>query len=46
MELRRLFPGVDNMAQARECVPTIVDWQPLPVRPPRTRFRRSARDLP
>ena len=32
VELRRLFPGVDNIALARECVRTIAEWQPLPVR--------------
>ena len=29
-ELRRLFPGVANIALARECVRTIAEWQPLP----------------
>jgi hypothetical protein len=29
VELRRLFPGVDNIALARECVRTIAGWQPL-----------------
>jgi hypothetical protein len=46
VELRRLFPGVDNLALARECVRTIAGWAPLPVRPSRTRCMRSARDLP
>jgi hypothetical protein len=32
VELRRLFPGVANIALARECVRTIAEWQPLPVR--------------
>jgi hypothetical protein len=27
VELRRLFPGVGNIACARECVRTIADWQ-------------------
>lgn len=36
VELRRLFPGVDNIALARECVRTIAEWQPPPVRQPRT----------
>src|SRR5690348_10026614 len=31
VELRRLFPGVINIALARECVRTIADWPPLPV---------------
>jgi hypothetical protein len=30
VELRRLFPGVGNIAWARECVRTIAGWQPLP----------------
>jgi hypothetical protein len=42
VELRRLFPGVTDNAQARECVRTIAGWQPLrPVKrmpkPPRLR---------
>ena len=32
VELRRLFPGVDNITLARECVRTIAGWQPLPKR--------------
>ena len=31
VELRRLFPGLGNIAWARECVRTIAGWQPLPV---------------
>jgi len=31
VEWRRLFPGVINIALARECVRTIADWPPLPV---------------
>jgi hypothetical protein len=31
--LRRLFPGVTDMAEARECARTIAGWKPLPVRP-------------
>jgi hypothetical protein len=30
VELRRLFPGVTDMAEARECARTIAGWQPLP----------------
>jgi hypothetical protein len=37
VELRRLFPGVGNIAWARECVRTIAGWQPLPVRQSRKR---------
>jgi hypothetical protein len=29
VELRRLFPGVTDNAQARECARTIAAWQPL-----------------
>jgi hypothetical protein len=32
IELRRLFPGVTDNAQARECARTIAGWQPLPLR--------------
>jgi hypothetical protein len=31
VELRRLFPGVTDNAQARECARTIAGWEPLPV---------------
>ena len=40
-ELRRLFPGVDNVAQARECVRAIAGWEPLPVRQPRAGLLRQ-----
>jgi len=33
VELRRLFPGVTDNAQARECARTIASWKPLPLRP-------------
>ena len=29
VELRRLFPGVTDNAQARECARTIAGWKPL-----------------
>jgi hypothetical protein len=32
VELRRLFPGVTDNAEARECARTIAAWKPLPVR--------------
>ena len=32
VELRRLFPGVTDNTQARECVRTIASWKPLPLR--------------
>ena len=35
IELRRLFPGVTDNAQARACARTIAGWKPLPVRPVR-----------
>jgi hypothetical protein len=31
VELRRLFPGVTDMAEARECARTIAAWKPLPL---------------
>ncbi len=35
-ELRRLFPGVTDNRQARECVRMIAGWKPLRLpRPPR-----------
>jgi hypothetical protein len=33
VELRRLFPGIMDTAQARECARTIAGWQPLPAKP-------------
>jgi hypothetical protein len=35
VELRRLFPGVTDTAQARECARVIAGWKPLAPRPPR-----------
>jgi len=32
LELRRLFPGVTDNAETRECARTIAAWKPLPVR--------------
>ena len=39
IELRQLFPGITDNAQARECVRTIASWRPLPkrLRPARLR---------
>jgi hypothetical protein len=34
VELRRLFPGVDDMAQAREWARIIAGWKPLPALSP------------
>ena len=30
VELRRLFPGITDTAQARACARTIAGWKPLP----------------
>jgi hypothetical protein len=43
IELRRLFPGITDNAEARECARTIAGWRPLrPVKrmPKPTRLRR------
>jgi hypothetical protein len=42
IELRRLFPGITDNAQARECARTIAGWKPLRTvkrmpKPPRLR---------
>jgi hypothetical protein len=41
VELRRLFPGITDTVQARECARIIAGWKPLPARPVRrvTRLR-------
>jgi hypothetical protein len=40
IEVRRLFPGVGDNAQARECARTIAGWTPRPIPPvPVTRLR-------
>jgi hypothetical protein len=36
VELRRLFPGIDNMAKARECARIIAGWSPALPRPSAT----------
>ncbi|MEA2962204.1 MAG: hypothetical protein QOI46_2302 [Alphaproteobacteria bacterium] len=33
IEVRRLFPGVTDNAQARACARTVVGWKPLPGTP-------------
>jgi hypothetical protein len=33
VELRRLFPGITDPIQARECARTIAGWRPLPTTP-------------
>jgi hypothetical protein len=42
VELRRLFPGITDNTQARECARTIAGWKSLPLRPakPAPRLRR------
>jgi hypothetical protein len=30
VELRRLFPGIQDNEQARACARTIAGWQPMP----------------
>jgi hypothetical protein len=41
VELRRLFPGITDNVQARECARTIAGWKPLPVKPRTRRSRRG-----
>jgi hypothetical protein len=43
VELRRLFPGIDDMAKARECAMMIVGWLPPPAPPPATVTRLKPR---
>jgi hypothetical protein len=31
VELRRLFPGITDMADAKVCARTIAGWKPLPL---------------
>jgi hypothetical protein len=44
VELRRLFPGITDMAEARECARTIAGWKPLPVAPRPVRQMHQRRD--
>jgi hypothetical protein len=44
VELRRLFPGVTDNAEARECARTIAGWKPLPVKPRLVRRSRPRAD--
>jgi hypothetical protein len=39
IELRRMFPGIKDGQQARECVRIIAGWKPLPLRPSPARLR-------
>ena len=43
VELRRLFPGVTDNAEARECARAIAAWKPLPERPRRGRLTGTKR---
>jgi hypothetical protein len=44
VELRQLFPGIVDNAQARLCVRTIAGWRPLPkrLRPMRLRVSKAS----
>jgi hypothetical protein len=46
IELRQLFPGITDNAQARECVRTIASWRPLPKRLLQMRMRTGNRARP
>ena len=41
VELRRLFPGLADNENTRECARTIAGWQPLAL-PPKSRLRRGS----
>jgi hypothetical protein len=41
IELRQLFPGITDNAQARECARTIASWRPLPKAASPARLRAS-----
>ena len=43
VELRRLFPGITDNAQARECVRTIASWAPPPKMQRLSRHRKGQR---
>jgi hypothetical protein len=36
IELRRLFPGITDNVQARECARVIAGWKPWPLKPARS----------
>ena len=44
IELRQMFPGITDNAQARECVRMIASWRPLPkrLRPMRLRVGNAS----
>jgi hypothetical protein len=41
VELRQLFPGITDNAEAQRCARTIAGWKPLPVPLRRVRLRPS-----
>ena len=42
IEVRRLFPGIPDNVQARDCARTIAGWRPVPAAPvPMTRLWRG-----
>jgi hypothetical protein len=41
IEQRQLFPGIADIARARECVRTIAAWKPLQTRPGPLKLRSS-----
>jgi hypothetical protein len=43
VELRRLFPGVTDNAEARECARTIAGWKPLATKPRAVRLPSKGR---
>jgi hypothetical protein len=45
VELRQLFPGIDNMSRARECTKIIVGWQAIVMPPSKVaRLRKGNTD--
>jgi hypothetical protein len=44
VELRRLFPGITDTEQARECARTIAGWRPLSKRLRPARLRADKTD--
>jgi hypothetical protein len=46
IELRRLFPGITDTAQARACARTIAGWKPLSAAPRRRRSQPRRNPAP
>ena len=44
VELRRLYPGITDNTQARECARAIAAWKPLPMAPRAARRSGGRRD--